>query len=694
MVSNLFSRKQETDLERNLREATSNEKWPASNTQLLELCDASTEFANRSKIMTEVWAALSEKPSRFQRIQKGLALAEVLLKHGSDDLVSEIVGKQMKFRALFMFEYSQGGQDVGATIRERAKAIVNLLNDPSQLKESRAAAKEHRAKFGGVSSGLGGEQPKAEGREAQEGEASSDSPGASPSDDVLAAATAAALSANAPSPGMLRGMADSAGGLFASVRDRMKDNSTELQKKVREAVSNDKWGVSNTLLFEICDATENSEDRSFIITELWAALQDKPSKWNRILKGLNLLEALLKNAKQDLVTELIGGQMKVRALTAFEYTSGGQDCGLRVREKVKSLVTLMNDPAMMKEERQKAKQHREKFQGISSSAPAADSAATKPAAEEAEEDSDAEEQPPPAKPAAAQKQSDTPPAAEKKKEKPPKEEAKEAAAVAAAPPSSPAGWGAFDAPGSGPTLQQPVPTAAAPASQAVNLLDMTDLTAEVPAPAVTQPAAVTPSTPALQTDLFSIDPSPPQAAAPAPQPVASDLGSLLISGVTTPTQPTAPAAPSPATNPSALLGDLTQLYAASSVAPTPGGLGNPVAPCPLSGAPLGGGFNALTVSNNQQGLSMDLFQPPASAPTAAVPHPVANAPSAPLGAELFSGLGSLGAQPAMGNNVGQAAATVQVTSKAGAPAQPKDTFDLGGGIGGMAASLGIGQQKP
>eukprot|EP00971_Amphidinium_carterae_P165473 3280243-Amphidinium_carterae.1 len=73
-----------------------------------------------------------------------------------------------------------------------------------------------------------------------------------------------------------------------------------------------------------------------------------------------------------------------------------------------------------------------------------------------------------------------------------------------------------------------------------------------------------------------------------------------VLGATTAAEPTQPAIIKPVTDPSALLGDLTQLYAASSAAPSLGALGGPAAPC-QSSAPSGpAGFNALTANCNQQ----------------------------------------------------------------------------------------------
>lgn len=59
-----------------------------------------------------------------------------------------------------------------------------------------------------------------------------------------------------------------------------------LQKKVREATSNDQWGPSATLMAEIADLTYNTVAMAEIMKMIWKRLNDHGKNWRHVYKAL------------------------------------------------------------------------------------------------------------------------------------------------------------------------------------------------------------------------------------------------------------------------------------------------------------------------------------------------------------------------------------------------------------------------
>merc|ERR1719277_1671294 len=139
-----------------------------------------------------------------------------------------------------------------------------------------------------------------------------------------------------------------------------------LEKNLREATSNENWGCPNSQLHDIARASHNYEDCQTVMTEIWSAIQEKGPKWRRVLKALTLLEFLVKNGSERIIDEIRRDQHKVRATMDFNHSEEGKDRGAAVREKAKSIMELVSDYDMLRSERDKARQHREKMGGMSS----------------------------------------------------------------------------------------------------------------------------------------------------------------------------------------------------------------------------------------------------------------------------------------------------------------------------------------
>eukprot|EP00516_Mucochytrium_quahogii_P000376 CAMPEP_0203748108 /NCGR_PEP_ID=MMETSP0098-20131031/3067_1 /ASSEMBLY_ACC=CAM_ASM_000208 /TAXON_ID=96639 /ORGANISM=" , Strain NY0313808BC1" /LENGTH=613 /DNA_ID=CAMNT_0050636729 /DNA_START=150 /DNA_END=1991 /DNA_ORIENTATION=- len=141
-------------------------------------------------------------------------------------------------------------------------------------------------------------------------------------------------------------------------------SKTETEKKLGEALSNENWGASTTLLREIANLTHDWAEYSVVMREVFGTLQLPPKCWRQIFKALTLLEYLVKNGAEKCVQEARDRVHQVRTLTGFSYYYEGGEKGTGVREKAKQLVELLGDSDMIKDERDKAKELRDKYTGI------------------------------------------------------------------------------------------------------------------------------------------------------------------------------------------------------------------------------------------------------------------------------------------------------------------------------------------
>jgi len=102
---------------------------------------------------------------------------------------------------------------------------------------------------------------------------------------------------------------------------------------------------------------------------LWARITEKKEgkNWRNVYKGLLLLDYLLKNGSEKVVSETRARIYDLKQLGRFEYIdSTGVDRGLSVKERTKQIIDLAHDTERLKEERKNAKRNRGKFQGVGS----------------------------------------------------------------------------------------------------------------------------------------------------------------------------------------------------------------------------------------------------------------------------------------------------------------------------------------
>ena len=142
-----------TDLERKVKFATTGENWPAPQSSLYEIAQATYDYNGYREVMPLVWERL--KSGNWRIVFKCLVLLEALLKHGSERVVSEVMDRQYEISNYTSFSVHEGDRDRGAGIRDKSKEILDMLKDSSKLKQIREVAEKNKDKYVGVSNAGG-----------------------------------------------------------------------------------------------------------------------------------------------------------------------------------------------------------------------------------------------------------------------------------------------------------------------------------------------------------------------------------------------------------------------------------------------------------------------------------------------------------------------------------------------------------
>ena len=141
-----------SELEKKLCEACSNEPWGASGTMLSELARATFSYDDFKTVMAYVWKNLQLTGSLWRVVYKTLNLLDHLIRNGSDRVIEDAKDHLREVKSLQKFEFvDPEGKDCGVNVREKAKQIVELLNNKELLDEHREKARSSRNRYTGVS---------------------------------------------------------------------------------------------------------------------------------------------------------------------------------------------------------------------------------------------------------------------------------------------------------------------------------------------------------------------------------------------------------------------------------------------------------------------------------------------------------------------------------------------------------------
>ena len=139
----------------------------------------------------------------------------------------------------------------------------------------------------------------------------------------------------------------------------------ETERKVYEALSSKNWGASTTLMHEIASDTFDYEKSTITMKLIWSSIDNPSRTWKQLFKALTLLDFLVKNGPERIVEETRDHSYTLRPLQDYNFYEGTVDKGSGVREKSKSLIELLGSNEQIRSEREKARQLRHKFIGIS-----------------------------------------------------------------------------------------------------------------------------------------------------------------------------------------------------------------------------------------------------------------------------------------------------------------------------------------
>uniref|UniRef100_A0A914UKM9 ENTH domain-containing protein n=1 Tax=Plectus sambesii TaxID=2011161 RepID=A0A914UKM9_9BILA len=153
---------------------------------------------------------------------------------------------------------------------------------------------------------------------------------------------------------------------FSDKVQSMVMNYTEAESKVREATNEDPWGPTGPLMTEIAQLTFQYESFPEVMGMLWKRmLTENKFAWRRVYKSLVLLNHLIKNGSERVVSNAREHIFDMRSLEHYKFTDErGKDEGVNVRHRAKLIMEMLQDDEAVRIERRKAKKDgREKYQG-------------------------------------------------------------------------------------------------------------------------------------------------------------------------------------------------------------------------------------------------------------------------------------------------------------------------------------------
>eukprot|EP00276_Gloeochaete_wittrockiana_P016580 CAMPEP_0184335614 /NCGR_PEP_ID=MMETSP1089-20130417/4155_1 /TAXON_ID=38269 ORGANISM="Gloeochaete wittrockiana, Strain SAG46.84" /NCGR_SAMPLE_ID=MMETSP1089 /ASSEMBLY_ACC=CAM_ASM_000445 /LENGTH=529 /DNA_ID=CAMNT_0026660375 /DNA_START=62 /DNA_END=1651 /DNA_ORIENTATION=- len=136
------------EIELKVLEATSNEKWGPTGTQMKDVARATYSYNDFPLIMNTIWERLNDRvPVNWRHVYKSLLLLDYLLKNGTEQVINDARVHMGLLQSLTQYNYIEGSNDVGISIRERVKIVLDLLHDNKRLAEEREKAEQVRGKF-------------------------------------------------------------------------------------------------------------------------------------------------------------------------------------------------------------------------------------------------------------------------------------------------------------------------------------------------------------------------------------------------------------------------------------------------------------------------------------------------------------------------------------------------------------------
>ncbi|KAF7289959.1 ENTH domain-containing protein [Mycena indigotica] len=137
-----------SDTQAKVREATSNDPWGPSGTQMNEIAQMTYNQGDFVEIMEMLDKRLNDKGKNWRHVFKSLTLLDYLLHQGSENVIIYFKDNLYVIKTLKEFQYiDEDGKDQGGNVRAKAKDITSLLQDESRLRNERRARASMRERM-------------------------------------------------------------------------------------------------------------------------------------------------------------------------------------------------------------------------------------------------------------------------------------------------------------------------------------------------------------------------------------------------------------------------------------------------------------------------------------------------------------------------------------------------------------------
>ncbi|KAF9070659.1 heme peroxidase [Rhodocollybia butyracea] len=149
-----------SDTQAKVRDATSNDPWGPSGTQMNEIAQLTYNQGDFVEIMEMLDKRLNDKGKNWRHVFKSLTVLDYCLHQGSENVVIYFRDNVYVIKTLKEFQYvDEDGKDQGANVRQKAKDITNLLQDDSRLRQERRARASMRDRMVRGAAGEDNDEP-------------------------------------------------------------------------------------------------------------------------------------------------------------------------------------------------------------------------------------------------------------------------------------------------------------------------------------------------------------------------------------------------------------------------------------------------------------------------------------------------------------------------------------------------------
>ncbi|GAA6026257.1 hypothetical protein JCM11491_001279 [Sporobolomyces phaffii] len=139
-----------SDTQTKVRDATSNDPWGPSGTQMAEIATLTFNQGDFVEIIEMLDKRLNDKGKNWRHVFKSLTVLDYILHAGSENVVHYFRENLYIVKTLKEFQYiDEEGKDQGANVRQKAKDITSLLLDERRMKSQRATRKDMRSRMAG-----------------------------------------------------------------------------------------------------------------------------------------------------------------------------------------------------------------------------------------------------------------------------------------------------------------------------------------------------------------------------------------------------------------------------------------------------------------------------------------------------------------------------------------------------------------